>query len=102
MNGRAGPFTLKVKGLWYYPPNSAVPTLTMVGSPNFGYRSVDKDLESQMTILTSDPGLQEQLHVEQDRLFRDSNQLQAEEFEKPERKVPQWVKLVVGIARQYF
>ena len=30
----------------------------MVGSPNFGYRSVHRDLETQLTLLTRDPGLQ--------------------------------------------
>ena len=32
-------WTFHAKGLWYYPPGgNGLPTMTMVGSPNFGYR----------------------------------------------------------------
>merc|ERR1719397_659229 len=39
---------INIKGLWYSPPGEDRPVLTMVGSPNFGYRSVERDLETQM------------------------------------------------------
>lgn len=95
-------WTFHAKGLWYYPPKSELPCLTMVGSPNYGYRSVDKDLETQITILTENRGLQEQLDAEQKQLFAHSDRLTAEEFSKTERSVPGWVKMVVGVARKYF
>ena len=31
-------WTFHAKGLWYSPPGDTRPILTMVGSPNFGYR----------------------------------------------------------------
>ena len=31
-------WTFHAKGLWYSPPGERCPTLTVVGSPNYGYR----------------------------------------------------------------
>ena len=39
-------WTFHGKGLWYC--EAGAPLLTMVGSPNFGYRSERRDLESQV------------------------------------------------------
>ena len=47
-----------VKGLWFTQDGDAGPSLTMVGSPNFGSRSEKRDLESQLVILTEN----EELH----------------------------------------
>ena len=45
---RAG-WTFHGKGLWYTEQASSPgPSLTMVGSPNFGYRSQKRDLETQV------------------------------------------------------
>ena len=45
-------WTFHGKGLWIYPPKEdtkeRLPMATMVGSPNFGYRSVERDLEAQV------------------------------------------------------
>ena len=44
-------WTFHGKGLWLYPPKGEgdwLPMATMVGSPNFGYRSVERDLEAQV------------------------------------------------------
>ncbi|XP_054719882.1 CDP-diacylglycerol--glycerol-3-phosphate 3-phosphatidyltransferase, mitochondrial-like isoform X2 [Uloborus diversus] len=55
-------WTFHVKGLWYYKPNAKLPSVTFIGSPNFGYRSVYKDLEAQVVIVTENKELQRQLH----------------------------------------
>ena len=31
-------WTFHGKGLWYYAPGASKPSLTMIGSPNFGFR----------------------------------------------------------------
>lgn len=31
-------WTFHGKGLWYYPPGETRPAVTLIGSPNFGYR----------------------------------------------------------------
>lgn len=49
-------------GLWLYLAGSSLPCLTLIGSPNFGYRSVHRDLEAQIAIVTESQALQQQLH----------------------------------------
>lgn len=48
-------------GLWYYLQGRARPCLTLIGSPNFGHRSVHRDLEAQIAIVTENEELQSQL-----------------------------------------
>lgn len=45
-------------GLWYYVGGRDHPCLTLIGSPNFGYRSVHRDLEAQIAIVTENEELQ--------------------------------------------
>jgi CDP-diacylglycerol--glycerol-3-phosphate 3-phosphatidyltransferase len=54
-------WTFHVKGLWYYPPNKTLPSLTLIGSSNFGYRSVNRDVECQIALLTTNKELQTKL-----------------------------------------
>ncbi|XP_036268155.1 CDP-diacylglycerol--glycerol-3-phosphate 3-phosphatidyltransferase, mitochondrial isoform X2 [Pipistrellus kuhlii] len=55
-------WTFHAKGLWLYLAGSSLPCLTLIGSPNFGYRSVHRDLEAQIAIVTESQALQQQLH----------------------------------------
>lgn len=89
-------WTYHGKGMWYYPPKSQHPSLTLIGSPNFGERSVKKDLETQLAIVTENPVLKKQLHEECQRLYR---------FGRPaetDRDVPNWVHAFVFFFRNYF
>ena len=66
-------WTFHAKGLWIYPsplpsqdPDSSnsdnqKPFLTMIGSPNFGHRSVAKDTECQIVILTENEEFRSEL-----------------------------------------
>ena len=65
-------------------------------------RSVEKDLEAQITIVTKNLQLQEQMHSEQQRLFDESTLVTKETFLLPERKIPTWVTWVVATARNFF
>ena len=90
-------------GMWYYPacsPNN--PIATLIGSPNYGYRSVEKDLEAQLTIVTKNKNLQSALHIEQKRFLESSVSVTPETYLKPDRIVPRWVKLIVGTCRKFF
>ncbi|VTJ92081.1 Hypothetical predicted protein, partial [Marmota monax] len=62
--GRRGCFEqhTSLGGLWLYLAGSSLPCLTLIGSPNFGYRSVHRDLEAQIAIVTESRSLQQQLH----------------------------------------
>ena len=90
-------------GMWYYAsslPN--YPIATLIGSPNYGYRSTEKDLEAQLTIVSKNNSVQKALHQEHKRLLDMSEKVRDETFLKPERVVPRWVKLIVGTCRRFF
>jgi CDP-diacylglycerol---glycerol-3-phosphate 3-phosphatidyltransferase len=95
-------WTFHGKGVWYYLPGDRLPVATLIGSPNFGHRSVEKDLEAQITIVTKNETLRKNLDNEQKGLFDKSDIVNAETYEKPERRVPNWVKCVVFVARNFF
>jgi CDP-diacylglycerol--glycerol-3-phosphate 3-phosphatidyltransferase len=96
-------WTFHAKGLWYSPPGDPRPCLTTVGSPNFGQRSVERDLETQMVIVTEDDGLRGRLAEERDGLFAlGGATVTAATWQEEGRAVPAWVTAVVGIARNFF
>ena len=89
--------------MWYYStPVAKYPIATLIGSPNYGYRSTEKDLEAQLTIVTKNENLQKELYNEQKRLFESSIKVTDDTFLNPERLVPRWVKMVVGACRRFF
>ncbi|KAK4874833.1 hypothetical protein RN001_014193 [Aquatica leii] len=61
-------WTYHGKGLWYYPPENQLPCMTLIGSPNFGERSVKRDLETQIAIITESDKLRKEMHEECARL----------------------------------
>lgn len=62
-------FLIFPAGLWLYLAGSDLPCLTLIGSPNFGYRSVHRDLEAQVAIVTENKALQQQLHQVSSRFW---------------------------------
>ncbi|KAM9831203.1 CDP-diacylglycerol--glycerol-3-phosphate 3-phosphatidyltransferase, mitochondrial [Neosynchiropus ocellatus] len=95
-------WTFHAKGLWYYLGGQARPCLTLIGSPNFGYRSVHRDLEAQVAIVTENEELQSQLQEEQQMLYRRSSEVSSATFEQPDRYVKLWVKLVTPLIKNFF
>ncbi|XP_021955385.1 CDP-diacylglycerol--glycerol-3-phosphate 3-phosphatidyltransferase, mitochondrial [Folsomia candida] len=95
-------WTYHAKGLWYYPPNRILPAATLIGSPNFGHRSVYRDLETQLYLVTINPMLQEQLEEEQRHLFSFSKPFVTTELSQPNRVVPLWVRMVIKLFRNFF
>ncbi|XP_045623939.1 CDP-diacylglycerol--glycerol-3-phosphate 3-phosphatidyltransferase, mitochondrial isoform X2 [Procambarus clarkii] len=95
-------WTFHAKGLWYYEPYQSLPCLTMIGSPNFGWRSVNRDLETQVIVATKNFGLQSALYHEQDRLFWNSSPVTKQTFTQQDRLVPYWVRLVMPIIKVFF
>lgn len=80
----------------YYPPNSQYPCVTLIGSPNFGERSVKKDLETQLCIITENDVFRKRLHDECDRLYKLGSPAETE------RPIPKWVPIFVYLFRSYF
>ncbi|XP_029105924.1 CDP-diacylglycerol--glycerol-3-phosphate 3-phosphatidyltransferase, mitochondrial isoform X1 [Scleropages formosus] len=95
-------WTFHAKGLWYYLHGKDRPCLTLIGSPNFGYRSVHRDLEAQIAIVTENEALQEQLQQEQEMLYQRSTEVSSSTFEQPNRYVKLWVKLVTPLIKNFF
>ena len=92
-------WTFHVKGLWHYPANKPLPNLTLIGSPNFGHRSVYRDLEAQVAIVTNNQGLSEALHEENSRLYDRALCVTSETFMLPERKTPFWVYCITRMIK---
>nr|XP_057924317.1 CDP-diacylglycerol--glycerol-3-phosphate 3-phosphatidyltransferase, mitochondrial isoform X2 [Doryrhamphus excisus] len=95
-------WTFHAKGLWYYLQGRDRPCLTLIGSPNFGYRSVHRDLEAQIAIVTENKQLQDQLQEEQEMLYRRSSEVSRSTFEQPDRHVKLWVQLVTPLIKNFF
>lgn len=83
----------------YYLPNSDLPNLTLIGSSNFGERSVNRDLETQICLVTNNRALQQELQSECDNLFKLGTTAEQELTKRP---VPRWVTMVVSLFRNYF
>lgn len=101
-----GGWTYHAKGLWVTFPSSSSgekvdedPSLTVVGSSNYTKRSYELDLEANVVIATSDPGLRRRLGEEVKWLGEYANKVDESEFEKPERKVSVGVRLSMWLVR---
>lgn len=92
-------WTYHAKGLWYYLPGSYMPDLTLIGSSNFGERSVNRDLESQICLVTVNDELRRQLQREYVNLKRYCSP--AEE-ELQTRIIPKWVQTTVVFFKNFF
>ncbi|KAK3089168.1 hypothetical protein FSP39_001412, partial [Pinctada imbricata] len=95
-------WTFHVKGLWYYSQGNNLPHMSIVGSSNFGYRSVYRDLECQVAIVTTNSQLQQQLKEEQEGFYEKTKLVTAETFQQPDRFVPYWVRLLVPLVKKFF
>lgn len=92
-------WTYHAKGLWYYLPCCTLPNLTLIGSSNFGERSVNRDLETQICLITTSQDLSGRLQAENERLFSLSSTAERQITTRP---VPRWVQAVVRIFRNFF
>ncbi|KAL7635170.1 UNVERIFIED_CONTAM: hypothetical protein RMT77_014156 [Armadillidium vulgare] len=95
-------WTFHAKGLWYFPERESTPSATLIGSPNFGFRSVYKDLETQLLLSTRSESLRYKLYQEQDRLYKDATRVKTSTFQEEDRIIPLWVKIVTYFMKFYF
>ncbi|XP_018015548.1 CDP-diacylglycerol--glycerol-3-phosphate 3-phosphatidyltransferase, mitochondrial [Hyalella azteca] len=85
------------------PGSHLLPCLTLIGSPNFGWRSVHRDLESQVVLVTRNPDLQRRLQHERRQLYvRASLVHHSRTFAEPDRRVRFWVRFVVPLIKRFF
>lgn len=107
-----GGWTYHAKGLWITFPSSHSPgapptppekgedpSLTVVGSSNYTKRSYELDLEANVIIATSDPGLRRRLGEEVEWLQEYAKDTSEAELAKPDRKASIGVKLSMWLVR---
>lgn len=80
-------------------PNSIYPNLTLIGSSNFGERSVNRDLEAQICIVTCNRSLQKRLQDEVENLYKMGSNAENAITNRP---IPKWVKAVVKTFKNFF
>ena len=95
-------WTFHGKGLWAKLHEALVPQITMVGSSNFGNRSVYRDLEAQLTIVTTNERVSHQLNEEKRNIMEYSEKVDSNTYKDVERKVPLWVFLIRTFMRTFF
>jgi hypothetical protein len=68
-----------------------------------GCRSVSRDLETQIAIVTKNPQLRQSLLEERERLYASSTPFNSETLSKPDRKhTPLWVHVIMRLFRGLF
>lgn len=82
-------------------PNPPAAYFTLVGSSNFGTRSMARDLESQLAIFSTNQALGQVLRDERDYIFNGAPEVTAETFESRSENHSTLLKLVVPFASKY-
>lgn len=92
-------WTFHAKGLWLQPATTSDYFLSLCGSPNFGYRSVYRDLELQMAILTKDDHLVKQLLNEYENIRAYSSSINT-----PDQLpfVSYWIRIATRLVKSFF
>ncbi|KAJ1731599.1 CDP-diacylglycerol--glycerol-3-phosphate 3-phosphatidyltransferase, partial [Coemansia biformis] len=84
-------WTFHGKGIWCY-LDQDLPQLTMVGSPNYGYRSIYRDLEAQVTLIPGPASaLMSDIHREAQGLLAYTRAVGAHELRERIRTAPLWL-----------
>ncbi|KAI9476328.1 MAG: hypothetical protein EXX96DRAFT_576727 [Benjaminiella poitrasii] len=92
-------WTYHAKGLWVSLADDKLPSATMIGSPNFGQRSSERDLEAQALVITKNDNLRKALYKEVDLLHQHSELVTSKTFDKMDRKVPHGVKIATAFVK---
>ncbi|CAF1111286.1 unnamed protein product, partial [Didymodactylos carnosus] len=106
-------WTYHAKGLWLYETslknkndrvdkNNFLPSLICIGSPNFGARSIQRDLEAQLCIITDNRELRLKFHQERVRLFQYGHAVSSQTFKHPSRIAPFWAPYFMKVFRNFF
>lgn len=94
-------WTFHGKGLWLSYKDEDLPIISMIGSPNFGNRSVNLDTEAQMIIFTENKSLRKKLKDEYQNIFKDTYLVNSSHFEKSHRVPTTMVKVFSKFVEKY-
>ncbi|TPX43468.1 CDP-diacylglycerol---glycerol-3-phosphate 1-phosphatidyltransferase, partial [Synchytrium endobioticum] len=99
--GRDG-WTFHAKGIWCYAPGDAVPCCFTIGSSNFNKRSMMKDFEAQVTVLTGNTSLQRRVHENLEFLRSQAAPIDAETLKRKGRRPNFFIKLMTLACQDMF
>ncbi|ORY54397.1 hypothetical protein LY90DRAFT_412418 [Neocallimastix californiae] len=99
-------WTYHAKGLWASYRDSEtgelLPNVTILGSTNFGRRSMKRDIEAQVLMITDNKKLQKEMANEIKNLLNYTVIVNNETFKKQERHIPLQVKLSTKFFQSMF
>lgn len=94
-------WSFHAKGIWLFPCSSqSNSSVTVIGSTNFGYRSVRRDNEAAIVLVSRDRELRGRLEEEHQALLDCSRRVEDPKGDLP--VVPLWVAAIATLFRSYF
>ncbi|WFD08173.1 CDP-diacylglycerol--glycerol-3-phosphate 1-phosphatidyltransferase [Malassezia vespertilionis] len=91
-------WTYHQKGVWITPPSSSMPSVTLIGSSNYGARSEKFDLECSLLVSTTAPKLRKTLQKEVLEMRYDARDvIDSAVFASPERKVDPVTRILTNL-----
>jgi CDP-diacylglycerol---glycerol-3-phosphate 3-phosphatidyltransferase len=94
-------WTYHAKGIWFYLPNQHLPSVSLIGSPNFGYRSLERDLEAQIMLVTRNETLRRQMHQELEGVSKYCERATETLFLRKDRRTSFLVQLAMFFGRSF-
>jgi len=103
-------WTFHGKGLWYFKenPNNNTENIacTIIGSSNYGLRSINRDTEVQLLVLGvgENEALSRKLKMEKDNLWNDKHTSEIDSGSREEMKasLPKFISQITWLLREYF
>lgn len=93
-------WTYHEKGVWITPPGTTLPTITLIGSSNYGARSEKFDVECSLLMSTDSIPLRKLLGKEVEDMRDDARDLvDIKTFDAPDRKVDPITRLLTRLVR---
>ncbi|KAF2103219.1 phosphatidylglycerophosphate synthase [Rhizodiscina lignyota] len=83
---KPGGWTYHAKGLWITEPEEDDPSITIIGSYNYGERSSRLDLEQDVMIVTKNEELKRQIGKEENSILANAQRVTREELSTGERR----------------
>jgi len=95
-------WTFHAKGMWYSAQPNQPPSMTMIGSPNYGHRSVKHDVEAQVLLHTKNEQLMEKMKLERDQLFKLSKHVSLSDLDTEDRRTGMGVRFFTWLLKGHF
>jgi len=94
-------WTFHAKGIWIKSLSEKI-AATVIGSSNYGYRSVYRDLEVGALLVTRNEGLIRQITEEKQALMEFCQPIEPHTFFRKDHFVPMWIRYSSRFIRHFF